>query len=46
MRTSNRTIGIALTSIIVGMVGLSFASVPLYRVFCAVTGYGGTPQIG
>jgi cytochrome c oxidase assembly protein subunit 11 len=46
MRTSNRTIGIALTGIIVGMVGLSFASVPLYRMFCAVTGYGGTPQIG
>ncbi|HEX4173355.1 MAG TPA: cytochrome c oxidase assembly protein [Acetobacteraceae bacterium] len=46
MRTSNRTIGIALASIIIGMVGLSFASVPLYRMFCAVTGYGGTPQIG
>lgn len=28
------------------MLGLSFASVPLYRLFCAVTGYGGTPQIG
>ena len=46
MRTSNRTIGVALSAIIVGMVGLSFASVPLYRVFCAFTGYGGTPQIG
>jgi cytochrome c oxidase assembly protein subunit 11 len=46
MKTSNRTIGIALTTVIVGMVGLSFAAVPLYRVFCAVTGYGGTPQIG
>jgi cytochrome c oxidase assembly protein subunit 11 len=30
----------------VGMVGLSFAAVPLYRMFCAATGYGGTPQIG
>lgn len=28
------------------MVGASFAAVPLYRVFCAVTGYGGTPVIG
>jgi cytochrome c oxidase assembly protein subunit 11 len=46
MRISNRTIGIALTSIMLGMVGLSFASIPLYRVFCSVTGYGGTPQIG
>jgi cytochrome c oxidase assembly protein subunit 11 len=31
---------------IAGMVGLSFASVPLYRMFCAATGYGGTPVIG
>lgn len=28
------------------MVGLSFASVPLYRLFCQVTGFGGTPQVG
>ena len=35
-----------LAATIVGMVGLSFAAVPLYRVFCAATGYGGTPQIG
>ena len=27
------------------MLGLSFASVPLYRLFCAVTGYGGTTQV-
>ncbi len=27
-----------------GMVGLSFASVPLYRLFCQATGYGGTPK--
>ncbi len=46
MRTSNRTIGIALATIAIGMVGVAFASVPLYRLFCAVTGYGGTPQIG
>ena len=26
--------------------GMSFAAVPLYKMFCAVTGYGGTPQIG
>jgi cytochrome c oxidase assembly protein subunit 11 len=29
---------------VVGMVGMSFAAVPLYRVFCQVTGFGGTPQ--
>jgi cytochrome c oxidase assembly protein subunit 11 len=28
-----------------GMLGLGFAAVPLYRVFCQKTGYGGTPKI-
>ena len=32
--------------VIAGMVGLSFAAIPLYRLFCAATGYGGTPKIG
>ena len=27
-----------------GMVGLSFAAVPLYDLFCSVTGFGGTTQ--
>jgi cytochrome c oxidase assembly protein subunit 11 len=35
-----------LASVVAGMVGMSFAAVPLYRMFCAATGYGGTPQIG
>jgi len=30
--------------IAVGMIALSFASVPLYRRFCQVTGWGGTTQ--
>ncbi|MEZ0497119.1 cytochrome c oxidase assembly protein [Sphingomonas sp. IW22] len=30
---------------VVGMAGLGFASVPLYRVFCQVTGLNGTTQI-
>lgn len=28
----------------VGMIGVSFAAVPLYRLFCQVTGYAGTTQ--
>lgn len=27
------------------MLILSFAAVPLYRLYCASTGYGGTPQV-
>lgn len=30
---------------IAGMLGLTAASVPLYRLFCQVTGYGGTTQV-
>lgn len=30
--------------LVAGMIGLSFASVPLYNLFCRVTGYGGTTQ--
>lgn len=35
---------LVLVSVVAGMVGLSFAAVPLYRLFCQVTGYGGTVQ--
>jgi cytochrome c oxidase assembly protein subunit 11 len=27
------------------MLGISFAAVPLYRLYCAATGYAGTPQV-
>ena len=30
--------------IVFGMIGMAYASVPLYRIFCQVTGYGGTTQ--
>lgn len=46
MRNRNGLLAGVLLACIFGMVGLSFAAVPLYRVFCAATGYGGTPQIG
>lgn len=41
---SNRTIALQLTAIAVGMLMLAYASVPLYRLFCQVTGFGGTSQ--
>ncbi|MEM9629313.1 MAG: cytochrome c oxidase assembly protein [Pseudomonadota bacterium] len=31
--------------VILFMIGLTAASVPLYRLFCQVTGYGGTTQV-
>ena len=40
---NNRTAGIMAVLGLV-MLGLAFASVPLYRIFCQVTGYGGTTQ--
>ncbi|KAB2698360.1 cytochrome c oxidase assembly protein [Brucella haematophila] len=41
---SNRTIAIACVSFFVCMIGAAYASVPLYTLFCQVTGYGGTTQ--
>lgn len=31
--------------IILGMVGMAYAAVPIYDLFCRVTGYGGTTQV-
>lgn len=41
---SNRTIAFNLVAIAVGMLMLAYASVPLYRLFCAATGFGGTTK--
>lgn len=41
----NGRLVLILVVIIIGMFGLVYASVPLYRLFCQVTGIGGTPQI-
>ncbi len=40
----NATVAFACLGFVGGMIGLSYASVPLYRIFCQVTGYGGTTQ--
>ncbi|GAC1493478.1 MAG: cytochrome c oxidase assembly protein [Acetobacteraceae bacterium] len=45
MKRGNGLLAGGLVACILGMVGLSFAAVPLYRLFCAATGYAGTPQI-
>lgn len=43
-RRSNTSLACALLALVAGMVMLSFAAVPLYRLFCQVTGFGGTPM--
>jgi cytochrome c oxidase assembly protein subunit 11 len=37
-------LALSLAGLVAAMVGLSFAAVPLYRIFCQATGYNGTPQ--
>lgn len=45
-RTGRRNVRSAVLafSIAAGMLALGFASVPLYNIFCRVTGFGGTTQ--
>ncbi|KHK89383.1 cytochrome c oxidase assembly protein [Novosphingobium malaysiense] len=43
-RQSNRKVALVALSMALGMLGLGYASVPLYRIFCQVTGYGGTTK--
>jgi cytochrome c oxidase assembly protein subunit 11 len=45
-RRRNTILAAAVAAVIFGMAGMSFAAIPLYRLFCAATGYGGTPKIG
>lgn len=40
----NARVAMGLAAIVIAMIGLSFASVPLYRLFCEATGYSGTTQ--
>ena len=46
MKKNNKNIRTALLvfTFFTGMFALAFASVPLYNLFCKVTGYGGTPK--
>ncbi len=44
-RQKNVSTAVVLFSVAGGMVGLAFAAVPLYQLFCQVTGFGGTPRV-
>jgi len=41
LKRRNARVMAGLVGIVVAMVGLSFAAVPLYRLFCEATGYEG-----
>ncbi|MDP4796177.1 MAG: cytochrome c oxidase assembly protein [Rhodospirillales bacterium] len=45
VRQKNAKTAVVLFSVVAGMIGLAFASVPLYRIFCQTTGLAGTPSI-
>jgi len=40
----NGKVAYILVGVVAGMLGLAYASVPLYEIFCQITGYGGTPK--
>lgn len=38
-------VGLTVFAVAIGMLGMSFAAVPLYKAFCAATGFAGTTQV-
>ncbi len=45
MMRRDKGTALLLSAVVVGMIGLTYAAVPLYQLFCQVTGYGGTTQV-
>ncbi|TYC62446.1 cytochrome c oxidase assembly protein [Rhodobacterales bacterium] len=45
MARRNRKVAIYCAGLFVSMVGAAYAAVPLYNLFCSVTGFGGTTQV-
>ncbi|HJK86236.1 MAG TPA: cytochrome c oxidase assembly protein [Candidatus Megaira endosymbiont of Nemacystus decipiens] len=43
-KNSNRQIATSIVLLVLSMLMLSFASVPIYNLFCKATGFGGTVQ--
>ncbi|KAK7463499.1 Cytochrome c oxidase assembly protein cox11, mitochondrial [Stygiomarasmius scandens] len=45
-KAKNRTLLMYTSAVIIAAVGVTYAAVPLYRMFCAATGFAGTPNVG
>jgi cytochrome c oxidase assembly protein subunit 11 len=45
LQRRHRTLALSCAALVVAMVGAAYAAVPLYRLFCQVTGFDGTPRI-
>lgn len=45
MMNPNDKILVMCAALVASMVGLTYASAPLYRIFCAATGFDGTPKM-
>lgn len=43
-KTNNSRVALIAASVVVVMVGASYAAVPFYKAFCQATGFGGTTQ--
>ena len=43
--SADLTVAASCVAFVACMVGMTYAAVPLYEMFCRVTGFGGTPQI-
>jgi cytochrome c oxidase assembly protein subunit 11 len=45
LQRRHRLLAMWCVALVVAMVGAAYAAVPLYRLFCQVTGFDGTPRI-
>jgi len=45
MNRKNARVGVVVLCVVLGMLGLSYAAVPLYSMFCRATGFGGVTQV-
>lgn len=43
-KTNSKKLALSIFLLVLGMTMLTFASVPIYNLFCKVTGYGGTTK--